>query len=47
MSEVKKAKLEEFDKDVYTRLSENNMPLQAKFVPLSESEQKEIDKAFN
>ncbi|WP_167343575.1 hypothetical protein [Streptomyces albus] len=34
---------EEFDHAVYSRCSNNNMPMFATFVPLSEDEQAEVD----
>ncbi|MET8578918.1 hypothetical protein [Streptomyces sp. NPDC005012] len=37
---------EEFDHAVYARCSNNNMPMFATFVPLSENEQAAVDEAL-
>jgi hypothetical protein len=38
--------IEEFDYQTYARCSDNNMPMLATFVPLSEEEQAETEEAL-
>lgn len=46
MKKEEKAKMEEFDEEIYQMHSPNNMQMLSDFEPIDDVEQKEIDKAF-